>query len=495
MKLRANFGVQGWMKHIGLLLSAFAVLSCGLSPKAPAGPHLPYAADAHVLGTDGPLVVDAMAEDGSWVLLCQAREDTDGDGMVEVHVGFHGDTYGDELASYLIIGEGAGERVQDLIATDEVGGHLVVVRDDRMWLEHPATGTRVDLTALGADLTDDGSELLPHRAAGFDASGTQLVYIRDRDDKQVVVVRNLASGAEVEVDPGDGNLWRTRLDPHGEWVELWVIAKDTNGDGELTWPSVRTSLSDRRCRGPISSYSTSGLEGDEPLMRIARVVGSTPLEIPSTISPLGSSLLVRGTNGELVMIETDGTREVLVPAECGAMVTNIDIATSQLVVACTRSQPAELRIYRGHNVTSLGAIRESPEEDDLDDLGRHVLGYGEDLGTIIIDVHTGQRRMVEGWQRVLARSGDNTLVNRAGEFVLLTGPDERTLAKVSDYASAYRAGAFVAVGQIVVNVDTGDILGKFKGKALGVNTRGDILVSQGKPRELNSGPLRWVTPR
>lgn len=53
-----------------------------------------------------------------------------------------------------------------------------------------------------------------------------------------------------------------RVQSVGQWAKVLVIARDTDGDGKLTWPSVRTSLSARDCRGPVMSYSIGGWTGD-----------------------------------------------------------------------------------------------------------------------------------------------------------------------------------------------------------------------------------------
>jgi hypothetical protein len=55
---------------------------------APVAAEVP-AAGAGV-GTAGPASVAASAQDGSWVLLCQARRDTDHDGNISVRSGFNG---------------------------------------------------------------------------------------------------------------------------------------------------------------------------------------------------------------------------------------------------------------------------------------------------------------------------------------------------------------------------------------------------------------------
>src|SRR5262245_50791819 len=43
------------------------------------------------VGTAHPTLLDAVAAEGTWTVVCQARTDTDGQGGVAIHVGHHGD--------------------------------------------------------------------------------------------------------------------------------------------------------------------------------------------------------------------------------------------------------------------------------------------------------------------------------------------------------------------------------------------------------------------
>jgi hypothetical protein len=215
--------------------------------------------DGAVVGTAHPIVVEAVARDGAWVVICQARTDTDGDGEVAVHVGMHGDTYGDAMRPYVVRGAGEGEAIDSLVGHTRDGRWLVALRAGKLSLLDARSGTWSDLP--GADVRDDGVPIGPHRAASIARAGDRMTYFKD---DETIVVRELSSGTENLVKVPGARVWRVELEPLGHWARVYAIRTDSDKDGALTWPSVRTSLSDRDCRGPIMSYSTGGWTGDKP---------------------------------------------------------------------------------------------------------------------------------------------------------------------------------------------------------------------------------------
>ncbi len=265
-------------------------------------------ASGTLVGTAHPIVVEAAARDGSWVVICQARADTDGDGEIAVHTGHHGDTYGDRFEPYVVRGAGAGELIDSLVGHTRDGRWLVVLRAGKLALLDARTGAWSDLP--GADVRDDGVPLGPHRAASVARAGDHLTYFHD---DETIVVRELSSGTERLVKVPGARVWRVEVEPPGEWALVYVIRTDSDKDGKLTWPSVRTSLSDRDCRGPIASYSTGGWSGDKPdqlwlelatgVIGPTRAAGAPPASAASEEAALGSHL-----GREILAIDRAGRR-------------------------------------------------------------------------------------------------------------------------------------------------------------------------------------------
>ncbi|HVK86617.1 MAG TPA: hypothetical protein VM513_21005 [Kofleriaceae bacterium] len=237
--------------------SSGAITNVSPPPTAPPPAGTPIPTGTKV-GTEHAIVVENVARDGSWIAICQARSDTDGDGKIEINLGYHGDVYGDALSPFLVRHDGDGEPIEQLVSVHR-DRWVVAMRGGKLAVFDAREGTWQELPQ--ADLRDDGIPLGPHRAASVANAGAHVVYFKD---DQTMIVRELATGIEqVVVVPGV-KLWRVEVEPLGHWAKVYAIRKDTDGDGKLSWPSVRTSLSARGCRGPIMSYSTGGWDGDRP---------------------------------------------------------------------------------------------------------------------------------------------------------------------------------------------------------------------------------------
>lgn len=170
------------------------------------------------------------------------------------------------------------------------------------------------------DLRDDGVPLGPHRAASISNAAERMVYFRDH---QTMIVRELATGTEKAVTVPGAKLWRVEVEPLGHWALVYAVLKDTDGDGKRSWPTVRTSLSARGCRGPIGSYSTGGWGGDKPEKlwldlsagKISAKRGSEPKEPPA------APYLGKIDDRQVLAVDADG-RKLLAPADAGRAIPN-----------------------------------------------------------------------------------------------------------------------------------------------------------------------------
>jgi hypothetical protein len=208
------------------------------------------------VGTKHPVVMEGWARDGSWIAICQARQDTDGNGKIEIHLGHHGDLYGDAMTPYIVRHDGKGDPIDALVGTQR-DRWVVAMRGGELALFDAQRGS---WEQLRADVRDDGVPVGPHRAASVAKAGDRMVYFKD---DQTMIVRELSTGVEKVVIVPGVKLWRVAVEALGHWAQVFVIAKDTDGDGMLTWPRIKTSLSARGCRGPVMSYSTGGWSGDK----------------------------------------------------------------------------------------------------------------------------------------------------------------------------------------------------------------------------------------
>ncbi|NMO22710.1 hypothetical protein HPC49_42310 [Pyxidicoccus fallax] len=303
-------------------------------------------------GTAHPFVLQAHAPDGRWLVACQAREDTTGDGRVEVAFGRHGDAYGDVLRPYLFLEPGPGTPIDDLLASDTTGRYLVLVRDGALQLLD--THTRAE-EVLAANVTADATSARPPVRAMFSRDGTRLLFLRPEGAKVTAVVRDLKRNVEHVLDAGGGLLGQAMLDPSGQWVAFDVVAEDTDGDGTLAWPLEGTTLAPSQCRGPVMSSSHFGWQGDRPVRRFRPVEGGALYEGLDILQPLGSGLL-RMTEDQSILFEhRDGRRETWLPSSCDGELLYADAARQQLLVSCaTKGANRSLELYGPGVHQSLG---------------------------------------------------------------------------------------------------------------------------------------------
>src|SRR5262245_42730400 len=181
----------------------------------------PTAKDGSI-GTAHPSTVQALAEDGSWLVICQARRDTNKDGKVWSGVGMHGMTRGDRLEPYLVLGSGAGTPIEGVVASSGDGRWVAVIRDRA--LEIVDVRARRRTAIRDADLRVDEYTNDESRAASIAANGSRMIYLRHDGDRDRIVVRDLTPGpARTRTIDVDGVLWRAEVDQAGRWAQVWVI--------------------------------------------------------------------------------------------------------------------------------------------------------------------------------------------------------------------------------------------------------------------------------
>jgi hypothetical protein len=234
-----------------------AVVACSSPPPAPSAPAPPPVAPAAEtfpappadapIGTAHPVLVEEVADNGSWLVICQARADTNHDGQIEVGVGFHGDMFGDKMLPYLVLGGGPGIAINAYVASSDDDAWLAIVRDGK--LELVDTKTRKHTVIAGADVRDDEVPFGGSRVATI-GGGRMLYFRNDR-----IVIRELASGAEREVAV-PGTPWRAEIDSKGAWARVGVMPAGH------AFPEAQTTLAPRGCRGHAMAYSSGGIDGE-----------------------------------------------------------------------------------------------------------------------------------------------------------------------------------------------------------------------------------------
>ncbi len=440
----------------------------------------------------------------------------------------HGDFSGDRLEPYLILGDGPERPINEFVASDSAGRYLVAVIGGRLLLIDTITGREEDLSQHGASAMDVNYAIGPHRAASLDRSGQRLLYLRKTARGDIPVVRTLATGQEVELDPGDGLVWRAKLDPEGHWVRLEMITEDTDGDGKLTLPSLVTTMAGRRCRGPVGSYSVRGLAGDKPVVRLVPAAGGKARAADDLVQPWGERLLTRTPEGAFMLESESGQRQELVPAACKGRILQTDIARNRILVQCQGSEHVTL-YGQGLHVDFTADPPHEYENSARSPLSRFVmcpdavidlergLAHGTQRNAWLPAQHKGRALLIQKGRLLLYDADQDTeadidvyddftrVIDHSGSMVLL----ERwsSLGSLaSDRPAVQAAGAALqtlfGAGDIEVRIGSsevfdlaaGKIVGRALPSALAVTDDGAVLVSRSGREDghTDEGPLLWM---
>ncbi len=441
------------------------------------------AAGAVTVGAAGPTLVEAAAEDGSWIALCQARADTDHDGVVYVRSTNWGLT-GDQLAAYLVAGSGDGSAIDDILANDPSNRRLVIERNKRRLLFQPPE-PELDLTALGAT------------SAQFEPSGDRLVYAVHAGKAEKLRVRELATGHEVELDPGPGVIYSYRVE------DGWVIAEMVANKGQWV---VNASHRPRRCWvGSNSDVSSSS--GTPPTETLLPLGGGPARVVPDLIRTFGTLLLRRTKAGAIVTEGANGATHELVPATCAGFVVSSDPTAGSVIVACKGGQLIEYR--PGVKPRSIGVAITPPTADEASEKGRFLFDGGKDGNSVVIDLKLGTKRETGFFQNLEYAHGDLAIVQRGNSVVAIDGAHERVLGAVERYPTTLRAGTFLYLEPVLVDLATGQAVGVAPSRSMlqngfkqdvvanvkAVSRDGRLLVGFGGGRyDPAPGPLEWTLP-
>jgi len=272
----SSISSPSWLRVTSALLCASA---CSATPAANQPDNglsrPPTDVDSTVLfGTEHPFVIEGGSYRWRWIAACQARADTNGDGLINVTFGRHGDSSGDELLPFLMRAPGPGEPIDEFIAQDPSGRYAGLRQAGRLLVVDMADATRVDLTALGAEALDDNNPTLPHPGLSFSRDGRVAFQRKSADGNEVVVVDLITRGTQV-VYRTKSTIWRSVFWAGGAALKVYEMDADTDGNHSIGVPRLQTSLARRGCRGAPTSFSSFGQQGDIPTERIIVIDRST----------------------------------------------------------------------------------------------------------------------------------------------------------------------------------------------------------------------------
>lgn len=466
-------------------------------------------ASSGVYGTPHPFLFQGAAPDGRWLLACQAREDSNGDGRIEAAFDGHGDLVGDAMQEYLFLEPGPGMPISNVLASDPpTRRHLVLVRDGKLVL---LDAWEREETVL-APRVSSGMPL----QASFSEDGRRLLYVRPVERGVEAVVRDMKTGAERVLDVGAGVLGRAELDPTGHWAVFDVLERDTSGDGKLTWALEQGTLVMASCRDPVTV--SASVEGDRPVRRYRRVDGGELRQGEDIVRPLGAAgLLRRAADGALVVEDASGQKKTWVPASCNARLVYADAFRGQLAVACRRGEArAPLELYGPDFRVELGWMQpanapERPLPSVLPVRLVEVQAYNDEhpvLGATLLDLERrALQRLPYSLQHpqqgphALLQESDGKPFREEGTprpRLVLWNVDtgKKTVVGEPEGFAARYAGDLLFYSGWLVDLGRGRVLGRLEEQPLAIDSRGRALrLAQATAVRFGAEPAGALAPQ
>lgn len=240
-------------------------------------------------GTAHPFLVRTLGHD--WLVACQIRNDTNGDGRIHVDAGYHGELYGDTPRLYLFWGGGEGQEIDASLAVDDTKRFLVYREAGQMLVLDTSNGDRMNLSPFG-DIEPQHLVMVP---------GYRIALVQKVGTWSRILLLSLLDGSGDVLYQTRSPIWGLSLSDTNEALLVHEIPEDTNGDGKIRLPTVYTSWIGGICSGPkwplmLTSFLTTlgpSLEGDKPSER-------------SITLPKGSDEETRGTIKSVYGCTADG---------------------------------------------------------------------------------------------------------------------------------------------------------------------------------------------
>lgn len=463
-----------------------------------------------MIGTAHPILFEDASTEMTWAVLCQARRDTDNNGRVSMHLSAEGELLGDRPQRYFVEGEGPGTPIDDFVAGDASGRYAAWVAQGRLMLRDVVTKSQVDLTALGADTQQDESSYTPHRAVTFDPTGPRLAYLRQHGDRQWIVVRHLETGDETVHSPGSGSIWRLSYEPEGQFLSVYAVVADTNGNRRREWPFPLRDSNSAPCGGPVPHYNVWEFPGDTPKHRLLRLSDGQLIEPSGFVMSFGSAYVERNDDNELWLNPAATRRQLITSSVCNGRVLHADASRDAIVVGCANAygERREILLWTSLFRRKLNIDVAAYEVDGRLAAATQLLPLYPRNEAYLLDFQSLQLIALQPNDEVLATLNDSVLLQRGRTLGFLRLKPGASGRLGLDYypgrvirpplAQIRQVEGYASVGPALFNLVDRRHVGSFAEAPLALSQSGHGLIFTARPRSssgLRKGPLRWVRPK
>lgn len=448
------------------------------------------------IGTEGPLSFESAAGDGSWVVYCQARKDSNSDGRIEARVGPGGELIGDALTRWFSLGSGHEVAIDDVLARSEDDSRALLRMQGRLFLLENQELRELELP--NADLRFEPGSQNPHRTLALVES--TLFWVRMAGNRSELLARDLRTGEDRVEHALRGPIIRFQVHDSGARLVLQVPGADANNNGRFDWPFV-PQRHPHACVGPIPRLMAP-IRRSDPLHTVLlnRRTGSHQ-SVDNLIVPFGDGALRRDPNGALIL-ERAGRARAVADSNCAGRVLWADPKRDQMLIGCAApKKSARLQVELVHAFVRTGLdfdVAALEFDEPLGTLRRLVPLYpGADA--VLFDLELQKLHWLRRGDQVLHASETKALVRRGRRLIVFNAErsTESVLPGMIDpLGELLVQGDLVYITPFVVDTALGRLLGRVPGPGLSLTRNGEVLTptQAADATTLARGPLRWRTP-
>ncbi len=449
-------------------------------------------------GQAAPTLLISSSPTGSWLVACQARTDSDGNGLLQVLLGPHGELGGDQLVPYFLGSAGQELELDRYLGHDPTGRYLALQTGGRVLLLDSHLGTSEDLSAIGADHRADSLRYLPHRSFAFSPDGQVLAYVRRQGPRDWVVLRELHSGLEQLLDPQAPIVWRLRFESGGHWLRIDTATEDTNQNGHIGWGSPPAPEGDSGCPSPIPSFPVPAFPSDATQVALYDRVSSTLRYLPDFVAAAGETYIERSEAGELWQADFTGWRQLVSSEVCQGRVLAFHARSSAVLFGCSGGygQRRDMFLRTRTQRKALGIELAPFEVDEPLELAGDTLILNPKNAALVLDFNTTTLTTLTDGTTMLSGYGATLLAERNGRlyWVSAGGTETAVGMRRPTLGSILRRGPWVALGPQLLNLESRRSGGVFPEPPLALSEAGQGLLPASVDELIPLGPLRWVPP-
>ena len=446
-----------------------------------------------------PVVLEAAAPDGSWTVVCEARDDTDGSGSLEVTLGPRGELRGDRLERFLALPTGQIEAIDEFVTASEDGRFVVIWRAGRAELVDTKTidasySAFSELRGLDARR----ERTLPARSR-VRAGASSLFFVRRHGSRSEIVERALASGGERVIYSGAHEIYGLDLDAAGAHVVVEVPGADSNGNGRIDHPELTEEP--RGCSGPMPEVRARRSSIDASGFLLIPLAGGKPRRVDDLALVAGRHLIRRRADGA-VLIERGRRAYVLGTDLCQGRVLFAEPERDLLLLGCAMPKKPwrfSVELWTGLTRRPLPIDVAALAVDEPVRPRARLFALYPGADTVLFDARRQTLLTLERGDLVLGIEGDHALIRRGRTALIYDANSEQTRAlpgRLDPYGEALQTGPMIHASPFVVDLGAGRWVGNVSGRPLALSTSGAVLLPA-LPATAEAparGPLLWRSP-